>query len=371
LNQGALSNVTVYVNIAAPSTDPVMLDTAAPSVAAVAVEFPPHRHSQDEVISVLADFAGPEFRRFAATSGVATRQLALPLSRYRQLSGFTEANDAYLDIALELGERALTSALATAGMTPSDIDIVFSTTVTGLTVPSLEGRLVTRMGLRPDVKRVPLFGLGCVAGAAGMARMHDYLRAFPDQVAVLLAIELCSLTVQREDLSVANLVASSLFGDGAAAVIATGVDRAPVGPKLVATRSRTYPDTEDVLGWDIGSDGFRIVLSVEIATVVEKYLGEDVRLFLADYGLTVDDVSTWILHAAGPKVIEAVENTLSLPPDALDRTRNSLRDNGNLSSVSVLHILGDAMDDPPPPGSIGLMIAMGPGFSSELVLLRW
>lgn len=365
------SKRTYYVDISAPSTDPVLPDIATPSVAAVAVEFPPYRHSQEEVISVLADFAGPEFRRFAATSGVATRQLALPLSRYRQLSGFTEANDAYLDIALELGERALSSALATAGMTPSEVDIVFSTTVTGLTVPSLEGRLVTRMGLRPDVKRVPLFGLGCVAGAAGMARVHDYLRAFPDQVAVLLAIELCSLTVQRGDMSVANLVASSLFGDGAAAVIATGVDRAPTGPKLVATRSRTYPDTEDVLGWDIGSDGFHIILSVEIATVVEKYLGEDVRNFLADYGLAVDDVSTWILHAAGPKVIDAVENTLNLAPDALDRTRNSLRDNGNLSSVSVLDILRDTMADPPPTGSIGLVIAMGPGFSSELVLLRW
>jgi alkylresorcinol/alkylpyrone synthase len=359
------------VDISALSAKSVIPDIATPAVAAVAVEFPPHRHSQDEVISALADFAGPEFRRFAAKSGVATRQLALPLSQYRQLSGFTEANDAYLDIALELGERALSSALATAGMEPSEIDVVFSTTVTGLTVPSLEGRLVTRMGLRPDVKRVPLFGLGCVAGAAGMARVHDYLRAFPDQVAALLAIELCSLTVQREDISLANLVASSLFGDGAAAVIATGVGRAPDGPKLIATRSRTYPDTEDVLGWDIGSDGFRIVLSVEIATVVEKYLGEDVRVFLADHGLTTDDISTWIVHAAGPKVIDAVENALQLPADALKSTRNSLRDNGNLSSVSVLDILHGAMADPPPPGSVGLMIAMGPGFSSELVLLSW
>jgi alkylresorcinol/alkylpyrone synthase len=370
--------VAPYVGNLTPGAHPVIPDIkltdlarGTPSVASVAVEFPPHRHSQDEVITALADFAGPEFRRFAATSGVATRQLALPLSRYPQLSGFTEANDAYLEIALELGERALSSALATAEIEPSEIDIVFSTTVTGLTVPSLEGRLATRMGLRPDFKRVPLFGLGCVAGAAGMARVHDYLRAFPNQVAALLAVELCSLTVQREDRSIANLVASSLFGDGAAAVIATGADRPPAGPKLLATRSRTYPDTEEVLGWNIGTDGFRIILSVEIATVVEKYLGEDVREFLADYGLTTTDISRWVLHAAGPKVIDAVENVLDLPADALDRTRKSLRDNGNLSSVSVLDILQDTMADPPPPGSIGLMIAMGPGFSAELVLLSW
>jgi alkylresorcinol/alkylpyrone synthase len=206
-----------------------------PAVASVAVEFPPHRHSQDEVIAALADFGGQEFRRFAATSGVAARQLALPLSRYPQLSGFTETNSAYLDVALELGERALSSALATAEIEPSEVDIVFSTTVTGLTVPSLEGRLATRIGLRPDVKRVPLFGLGCVAGAAGIARVHDYLRAFPDQVAALLAVELCSLTVQRENRSIANLVATSLFGDAAAAAIATGASRAPARPKLLAT----------------------------------------------------------------------------------------------------------------------------------------
>jgi alkylresorcinol/alkylpyrone synthase len=344
-----------------------------PAVASAVVEFPPHRHSQDEVIAEAAfvEFGGPEFRRFAAASNVATRQLALPLSRYPQLSGFTEANNAYLDVALELGERALTSALATAEIKPSEVDIVFSTTVTGLTVPSLEARLAKRVGLRPDVKRVPLFGLGCVAGAAGMARVHDYLRGFPNHVAALLAVELCSLTVQRKDHSIANLVASSLFGDGAAAVIATGASRTPARPKLLATRSQTYPDTEDVLGWDIGSDGFRIVLSVEVITLVEKYLGDEVRKFLADYGLTTADISTWIVHAAGPKVIDAVENALDLPANALDRTRNSLRDNGNLSSVSVLDILQATVADPPPSGSVGLMIAMGPGFSSELVLLGW
>ena len=372
--QFRIPNVGNLIPGAQPVTPDLQLSEltrGTPSVASVAVEFPPHRHSQDEVITALADFAGPEFRRFAATSGVETRQLALPLSRYRQLSGFTEANEAYLDIALELGERSLKSAMEIAEIEPSEIDVVFSTTVTGLAVPSLEGRLVSRLGLRPDVKRVPMFGLGCVAGAAGTARVHDYLRAFPNQVAALLAVELCSLTIQREDRSIANLVASSLFGDGAAALIATGAERPAAGPKLLATRSRTYPDTEEVLGWNIGTDGFRIVLSVEIASIVEKYLGEDVHDFLADYGLTTADVSRWVLHAAGPKVIDAVEDVLDLPADAFDLTRKSLRDNGNLSSVSVLDILQDTMTDPPPPGSFGLMIAMGPGFSAELVLLSW
>lgn len=379
LNQLGRGTVVVYVDKPTATGHPVTRDiqpltpntTEAPSVAGVAVEFPPHRHSQDEVIAALADFAGPEFRRFAGTSGVATRHLALPLARYGEISGFTEANDAYLDVALELGERALLSALDSANIKPSEVDVVFSTTVTGLAVPSLEARLMTRVGLRPDVKRVPMFGLGCVAGAAGLARVYDYLVGYPDHVAALLAVELCSLTIQREDHSLANLVASSLFGDGAGAIIATGADRPTVGPKVLGTRSRTYPDTEDVLGWNIGTAGFEIVLSVEIAGVVEKHMGEDVGKFLAEHGLTTTDISTWVVHAAGPKVIDAVETALELPADALVGTRNSLRDNGNLSSVSVLDILRPVMASPPPPGSYGLMIAMGPGFSSELVLLGW
>ena len=348
-----------------------MTDQNAPAIAAAAVEFPPYRHAQADVISALADFAGPEFHRFAAAAGVEHRNLALPLERYPELTGFTEANAVYLEVALELGEQAIVSALGTAGLQPSDVDVVFSTTVTGLAVPTVEARLAGRIGLRPDVKRVPLFGLGCVAGAAGVARMHDYLRAFPDQVAVLLSVELCTLTVQRDDLSVANLVASSLFGDGAAAVVATGANRKRGGPQILATRSRLYPDTEGVMGWDIGTQGFKIVLSADVPDVAEKYLGEDVTLFLAEFGLKPTDITTWVSHPGGPKVIDAIQNVLELPADALDRTRESLRDNGNMSSASVLDVLRANLAEPPAEGSYGLMIAMGPGFCSELVLLQW
>lgn len=166
-----------------------------PAVAGVAVKFPRHLHSQEDTVAALTDFAGPEFKRFALRSGVESRHTALPLSRYSELSGFTEANDAFVEVALDLAEQALLEALRKADVEPSEVDIVFSTTVTGLAVPTLEARLASRVGLRQDVKRVPLFGLGCVAGAAGVARMHDYLRAFPDQVGVLLAVELCSLTI--------------------------------------------------------------------------------------------------------------------------------------------------------------------------------
>ncbi|GIH03338.1 polyketide synthase-like Pks10 [Rhizocola hellebori] len=343
----------------------------APAVAAVEVALPSHVHSQEEIISELSRFGGPVFERFARTAGVQTRRLAMPLARYGRLSGFTEANETYLEVALELGEQALTAALKKAGIQPDEVDLIVSTTVTGLTVPSLEARLANRMGLRPDVKRVPLFGLGCVAGAAGIARMHDYLRAFPDQVAVLLAVELCSLTIQRDDTSAANLVASSLFGDGAAAVVATGAAVSGAGPRVLSSRSHLYPDTEGVMGWDIGTQGFRIILSTEVAPIAEKYLAEGVESFLAAHGLSTHDISAWICHPGGPKVIETIQRVLSLPPQALAHTRNSLRDKGNLSSVSVLDVLGETMAQPPAAGGYGLMIAMGPGFCSELVLVRW
>jgi len=341
------------------------------SIASVAVEFPPHQIGQQEALSGLTGFGGPQFDRFSASAGVQTRRISLPLPQYGELSGFTESNDIFIETALELGERALLAAFDAADVKAAEVDIVFSTTVTGLAVPTLEARLATRVGLRPDVKRVPLFGLGCVAGAAGVARMHDYLLAFPDHVSVMLAVELCSLTLQRDDYSIANLVAASLFGDGAGAVVAKGPARTPTGPRVLATRSRLYPDTEEVMGWNIGSSGFQVKLSTEVANVAEKYLGEDVRNFLQDHDLTPADISTWICHPGGPKVIDAVEHTLDLPADALDYTRNSLRDNGNLSSVSVLDVLRANMADPPPPGSFGLMMAMGPAFCSELVLLGW
>jgi len=353
-------------------------DAMMTRIGAVRAALPPHRYAQHELTDLFAALCLPDgatravLRRVHQNAGVSFRHLALPLERYAALKDFGEANDEWIAAAVDLGAEAVSGALADAGLTSEDVDLLMFTTVTGVAAPSIDARIAGRIGLRQDVKRLPLFGLGCVGGAAGIARVHDYLKAWPSHVAVLLSVELCSLTLQRDDASMPNLVASALFGDGATAVVMTGAEHpAAAGPTVVATRSRLYPDSERVMGWDIGPGGFRVVLGADVPDVVRAYLGEDVRGFLTDHGLTVPDIGTWICHPGGPKVLDAVSGTLDLPAGALGLTWESLDAVGNLSSSSVLQVLGATMDQQPAAGTPGLLLAMGPGFCSELVLLEW
>jgi alkylresorcinol/alkylpyrone synthase len=362
-------------------------------IMAVRSAFPAHRYPQDELARAYAAVAeaGGGLRpaqrvlldRLYASADVATRHTVLPISEYTALAeladtGAAPTNDRYIAEATALGERALRSALASAGLEPAMLDLLIVTSVTGVAVPSLDARLIPRLGLRPDIKRLPVFGLGCVAGAAGLARLHDYLLAWPGHAAALLAVELCTLTLPRTSVTTADLVASALFGDGAAGVVAAGEEAAARPrsahrlPQVIATRSEVYPDSADTLGWRLGADGFRIVLTAELAEVVERHLNGSVTAFLGGHGLTVDDIGSWICHPGGPKVLDAAQRALKLPDSALAASRRSLSEAGNMSSVSVLHILELTADSgPPEPGSFGLMIGLGPGVSAELLLLRW
>ena len=352
------------------------------TIAAVAPVVPPHRYAQPEITDALVDLVAPGgdrsalMRRLHGSAGVEHRHLAVPLEQYADLDSFGQANDIFIEVGLDLGEQAIRTALDEAGLVPEDVDVVLATSVTGVAAPSLDARLVGRLGMRTDVKRVPVFGLGCVAGAAGIARLHDHLVGHPDDVAVLLSVELCSLTIQRDDTSTANLVASGLFGDGAAAVVLVGERRAAAmglsGPQVVTTRSRFYPDTERVMGWDVGGTGFKIVLAASVADVVSTHLAADMKGFLADSDLLIADIERWVAHPGGPKVLQAVQASLGLDGDALARAWRSLAEVGNLSSSSVLHVLAATLAaPPPPPGASGVLMAMGPGFCAELVLLRW
>ena len=312
-----------------------------------------------------------------AATQVDGRYLALPIESY-PIETFGDANNHWIAATLSLGEQVVGDAMKSAGVEPEDIGAFFFVSITGLASPSIEARLINKMGLSRRMKRIPIFGLGCVAGAAGIARAADYVKAYPKESCLLLSVELCSLTIQQDDLTPANLISSGLFGDGAAAVVVSGAD-CPVrntadgaGPQVVATRSTFYADTESTMGWDISEKGFRIVLSRDVPDVILKNLGHDADGFLADHGLKRSDITNWVIHTGGPKVLEATEAALQLPPGTLDISRECLRRTGNLSSASVLFVLEETMKNQrPEPGSWGILAAMGPGFCSELVLLKW
>jgi len=351
---------------------------SSPAIASVGRALPPHHVTQAELTEALrsawaaAHFNPARLDELHRAVGVEGRHLALPIAAYPALDTFAKANAAWIEAAVDLGEKALVTALAQAGLAPADLDHLFFVTVTGIATPSVDALLSNRLRLRSDLKRTPIFGLGCVAGAAGLARASDYLRAFPDHTTAVLSVELCSLTLQRGDLSLSNIIASGLFGDGAAAVVLKGAARGGTGPRVLATRSVLYPHTERVMGWDLVDGGFKVLLSPEVPALAKAHIGHDVDGFLESHGLKRSDIKHWIAHTGGPKVLEAFQQALDLPSSALLRSWESLRAVGNLSSASVLFVLGDLLEaQVARPGERGVLLAMGPGFCAELVLLEW
>jgi alkylresorcinol/alkylpyrone synthase len=366
----------------AAGDDGAKQEAPSATIAGVGSAFPRHYYDQETLLAALRGYWEQRYfnldriEQLHKNVLVGGRHLALPIEEYPGLTTFGQSNSAWIRVAEEIGGEALLAALGKCGLEPGHVDALFFVSVTGIATPSIDARLINRLGLRSDLKRIPIFGLGCVAGAAGIARAADYVRGFPDQVAVLLSVELCSLTLQRQDLSIPNLIASGLFGDGAAAAVVVGSERAgslaATGPSVLATRSIFYPHSERVMGWDISESGFQIVLSADVPKVVEEHLRADVDAFLGERGLGRADIASWVCHPGGPKVLEAMEKALEAPEGALELTWRSLREVGNLSSTSVLLVLEATLAGRrPPAGSLGMLLALGPGFCSELVLLRW
>jgi alkylresorcinol/alkylpyrone synthase len=348
-------------------------------IAGVASAFPKYYHKQEVLVGALKNYWKDRLvqpgilDRLDESMKVDGRFTARPLDFYHnEMKTWGEANNVWIEVGLELGEKALCHALVAAGIEPRDLGAIFVTSVTGIAAPSLDARLINRMGLSPNIKRIPIFGLGCVAGAAGISRAADYVRGFPDQAAALLSIELCSLTLQRDDISMAHLISAMLFGDGAAATVVVGDEVESNGPEILANKSIFYPNTERVMGWDISEKGFHIVLSPEVPDTVVKHLGKDVDEFLAEQGVRRSDIKSWIMHTGGPKVLEATATALDLTEKDLEASWECLRKVGNISSTSVLLVLEDVYRHRrPEPGSLSILAGMGPGFCAELLLLRW
>jgi alkylresorcinol/alkylpyrone synthase len=348
-------------------------------IAATGTALPAYYYPQEVVIEAFRQHWADKLERFSVLEHLHTaaqvdgRYLVLPIEAYPGLKRFGKANDIWMEAAQELGQKAICQALTDVGIERTAVAALFFVSITGISSPSIDAKLVNRMQLNRHIKRVPIFGLGCVAGAAGLARAADYVKAFPEHIAILLSVELCSLTLQQEDFSVANLISVGLFGDGAAAVVVAGAEVASDDwPEIIATRSVFYPHTERVMGWDISEKGFHIVLSRDVPNVVEKNLSIDVDAFLGEQGLERKDIGSWVIHTGGPRVLEAAEASLQLRDGELAASWDCLRRTGNLSSASVLFVLDEVMKNRRPArGTWCLLAAMGPGFCSELVLLRW
>jgi alkylresorcinol/alkylpyrone synthase len=341
-----------------------------PSIRSIATALPPHRMSQSRAAEIARQiYAGrPELLKLVrvfSNSGVEERHLAFPAEYYAKPRSFEDRNRDYLEQALALSERAAKACLERAGVNPKDVDHLHLVTTTGLATPSLDALLVSRLGLRNDVRRWPLFGLGCAGGAGALTRACD---AAGEGNALVIAVELCGQVFSGKATKPTDVIGAALFGDGAAAAL-VGPGK---GPRITARRSVLYEGTQHLMGWSFTGDGMRLLLSKEVTDFIGERLKPVIAAFLKDNSLSQKDIAHWVLHPGGRRIIETYHEAFGLSEKDLRWTRNSLARIGNLSSASILFILSDLMDsNAPRPGDRGFMCALGPGFASELLLLEW
>lgn len=348
-----------------------------PRILASATALPPHDVSQEEVRKAAAHiFSGriadlDRALRVFDNARIDRRQFMMPLPWYLQAPSHQDRHRVYTEGGLDLLKTAAARALTRAGLAPADIAHVIFVSSTGHAAPTLDAFLINHMGFSESTSRLPIWGLGCAAGAAGLARAYDYCTARPEAVVLLVALECCSLTFMPEDLSMKNLVGAAIFADGAAAVVVAGEGATSAGPRILATRSHLFPDTYRIMGWDFLPEGMRLVLSPRLPALVRSELPRMVDAFLEDMGLIRHDLVHYLTHPGGARVVDAFRHSLGLFAGELDQTEEILRRHGNLSSVSVLAVLERWFDSPGRrvPGH-ALLSAFGPGFSAEMLLLE-
>lgn len=349
-------------------------------LAHIATQLPEHALSADKVeeyVHKVAPVWGlkPEtIIRVLRNSKVERRFVVQDVEQLVAEHTFKDRNDLFIEHSVRLGEQAIQKVLDAAGLTPKDVDMLFTVSCTGFMIPSMDAYLIPKMGMRPTTKRVPITELGCAAGAVGLSRAFEYIRAFPDHKVVLLAVELPSLTFQRHDGNMAMAVSSIIFGDGAAAALLTGEFPQRAGPRILATQSFIFPESLWYMGFEIDGDGLHIVLDKKVPSAIQQTIHPLVTEFLAGHGLRLGDIKWVAMHPAGKKPISFMEEELGMPRSMTQFTWDVLRDYGNMSSASVLFVLKSLLDAPEAPakhGDLGLILAFGPGFSAELLLARW
>ena len=349
-----------------------------PSLAAISkIDFP-FKVDQQEVKLRAKELFVPSFpqveRMLSAfdNTEIKTRNFCKPLQYYSTLHTFQEQNAEYIRISLKYSVKAIEECIASAQIKKDEItDIIFVST-TGLATPSLDALIVNEMRLSQNISRMSIFGLGCAGGVAGFSKANILAKANPDAVVLLVAVELCSLTFLREDYSKSNFIGSSLFADGIAALIITGdhhINKTKNEIKFLATQSKLYYDTLDVMGWEFTDSGFKVLFSHDIPTIIGENIYADVTSFLGKHHLKLSDIRNFIFHPGGKKVLTAYEEALSVEGDFLRNTREVMTDYGNMSSSTVLYVLERFFSNGFENG-YGLMVTMGPGFSSEMVLLQ-
>ncbi|MCB0725509.1 MAG: type III polyketide synthase [Ignavibacteriae bacterium] len=304
-------------------------------------------------------------------TSIINRNFCVPVDFYAQDRSFKEKNDLFIKYALEYSVQAIEKCLSLTNITKDNItDIVFVST-TGLSTPSIDALIINKMKLDPNINRIPIWGLGCAGGVSGLAKANALAKANPDAIVLFVAVELCSLTFIRNDLSKSNFIATSLFSDGVSALLVAGdncnVDSAN-DIRIVSSESRLYYDSLDVMGWDFENEGFKVLFSRDIPTIVNDTVKNDIQHFLTKNNLTLDDIKNFIIHPGGMKVIDAYVNSLQIDRSKLDNTFTVLQNYGNMSSVTAFYVLDkfltDGFDD-----GYGLMMSLGPGFSCEMLLL--
>ncbi|MCS7057001.1 MAG: hypothetical protein NZM18_12610 [Thermoflexales bacterium] len=351
----------------------------------VGTALPPYVVTQEEAAAFsLRHFEGRLARHgqlmsIFTNARIAKRHFVAPLEWFSTPHhSLKERNDLYICSAEALGIAAARQAFDCSGVAPHEVDFIVFVSTTGLATPSMDARLIAKLGMRPDAKRLPVWGLGCAGGVAGLARAAEFVRAYPDKLALLVSVETCSITFQFHDFSKKNFVATAIFADGAAAALIGGADwmrragrTGKVALQYVASHSYIFPNSEHVMGWDIVDTGFSVVFAPEIPARIARDMRPVVEDFLNECRLNLSHLSHYVLHPGGARVIDAYHEAFELSEAALQSSSDVLYECGNMSSPTVLFVLQRVLHaDRVAPGEHALMGALGPGFSSELALLR-